>query len=138
MSTIINVRINIRDLINGIIAGGVAMLCTSFFIKSVIFSLIIGSTAGLVQVLVQNLVERKLAKNLNIINTYSFCLFGVQGFIGSIYASIFRSVYNDDAIIHNTNSPLLMGLKSLGLGLGIGLVVGIVIKLMNFLIGNFR
>jgi hypothetical protein len=137
MSAIINVRINIRDFINGVIAGGVAMLCTSFFIKSVIFSLIVGSTAGLVLVLVQNLLERKFAKNFNIISTYSFCLFGVQGFIGSIYGTIFRSFYSDDYyIINYTNNPIKMGLKSLGIGLGLGLLVGLFIKLLNYLIGN--
>jgi ammonia channel protein AmtB len=55
-SAIINVKINIRDFINGALSGAIAMLCAFPFIIKPVFSLIIGSTAGIIQVLAQNML----------------------------------------------------------------------------------
>lgn len=40
----------------------------------------------------------------NIINTYSFCLFGIQGLIGAIFASIYRQ----NIIISNGKIPICL------------------------------
>lgn len=138
-SCLINNKLNIRDLINGTIAGGIAIFCPSFFIVNPTYSMIVGSTAGIVQVLVQNFIEKKIARKYNIINTFSFCLFGVQGLIGSVFASIFRAdlknknqmAYYKNAYVINSTEPIALGFVSTALGVGLGLIVGTMIYFLS-------
>lgn len=101
MSFFINTKLVVRDLINGTIAGAIAIVYPAFFIVNPVFAMIVGSTAGIVQVLVQNFIEKMVALNYNIINTYSFCLFGVQGIVGAIFGSVFRQAL----LKENKNMP---------------------------------
>lgn len=65
--------------------------------------MVLGSTCGIVQALVQGLIEKRISMNNRIFHTNSFTMFGVQGLIGAIFASIFRRVvtYRNDGIIFN-------------------------------------
>jgi ammonia channel protein AmtB len=93
MSLLINDALNPRDLINGVVAGAVAIFPSAFFVNHSghpAFALVVGAFAGFVQTVVQNVIERPIAIKYNIVNTYSFCLFGVQGLIGSAFGSIYR------------------------------------------------
>jgi len=74
----------------------------------------------------------------NIFNSTSFTLFGVQGIIGGIFASIFRAVVwtrNDGFTYVFTNAPrpagydLAMALLSAAFGLGFGILAGIFVLL---------
>lgn len=87
---IINGKPLVRDLVNGAVAGGIAIFSPSYYIVVPAYAQIVGLTAGAVQVLVQNYIEVRWVARRDILNSVSFCLFGVQGLIGAAYGSIFR------------------------------------------------
>lgn len=98
--------------------------------------MVLGSTCGIVQSLVQGLIEKRIAMNSRIFNTYSWTLFGIQGIIGGIFASIFRRVveYRNDNIVYdfttNNKNPgydLAIALVSAAFGIAFGLLIGIMI-----------
>lgn len=71
-----------------------------------------------------------------IFHTYSFSLFGVQGLIGGVFASIFRKVVETraDSTLYSfvTNwrpagYDLAMAALSAALGIGFGLLIGVLI-----------
>jgi len=92
-----------RDLLNSLIAGGVASVSAGFYFTNPVWPMVLGSACGMVQALVQGLIEKKVAMKHRIFNTTSFTLFGVQGIIGSIFAAIFRRVVvnRNDGITYN-------------------------------------
>jgi uncharacterized membrane protein len=61
-SIAINGKINIRDFINGSIAGSIAGLCGSYMLANPVFGQIVGATAGALQVIIQNFCEKKIAR----------------------------------------------------------------------------
>jgi len=74
--------------------------------------------------------------NNKIYHTYSFTLFGVQGLIGAVFASIFRKVVEtrtDDNVFNFTLNwrpagfDLAIAAISTGIGLGFGLLAGLFI-----------
>jgi ammonia channel protein AmtB len=81
-----------RDMINGMVAGGVACASAGFYFTNPVWPMVLGSTVGFIQALIQGLIEKKVAMTSRIFHTYSFSLFGVQGLIGAVFASIFRKV----------------------------------------------
>lgn len=91
ISAIFNNGVLIRDVIYGSIAGGICSSTASYFIVNPVYGIIIGTTAGLVQVIVMNLVEKKFARSKSIFNTFSFTLFGIQGFLGACFAAAFNA-----------------------------------------------
>lgn len=54
-----------------------------------------GIIGGAVQVIVMNLVEKKVAMEKSIFNTFSFTLFGVQGMIGACFSAIWYAALKD-------------------------------------------
>jgi len=91
-STIVNGKPIVRDMINGLVAGGVCSLTASFYLTSPIWSQLLGCASGIVQIIGQSIIEAKWAQSKSIIATYSFTVFGVQGLLGGIWSSIFARV----------------------------------------------
>ncbi len=74
-----------------------------------------------------------------IFHTYSFTLFGVQGIIGGIFASIFRKVVESrtdnlnysflthyvNGVFRNAGFDLAMALLAAGFGLAFGILIGV-------------
>lgn len=126
-----------RDMLNSLIAGGVASVSAGFYFTNPVWPMVLGSACGIVQSLVQGLIEKKVAMKNRIFNTFSFTLFGVQGLIGSIFAAIFRRVVEDrnDGISFNFNGmndqnpgyDIAVALISAALGIGFGLISGLII-----------
>lgn len=85
-------KANIRSFINGIVASGIAVLCSSYFIFNPGYPMVIGLVSSLVQVTIEGVIEKKFIKRFDIISTYSFSLFGVQGLIGAVAGSIFKAI----------------------------------------------
>lgn len=56
VSPIFNNGINIRDLVYGPIAGGVASVTAAYWVVNPAYALVIGFVAALVQVIIMNLV----------------------------------------------------------------------------------
>lgn len=81
-----------RDFINSLIAGGVACTTAGLYFTNPVWPMVLGSTAGMVQSLVQGLFEKKTSMTGRIFHSNSFALFGIQGMIGGVFASIFRKV----------------------------------------------
>jgi hypothetical protein len=76
--------------------------------------------------------------NSNIYNTFSFTLFGVQGLLGGVFASIFRAVIdtrNDGFTYNFVNAPkpagydLAMATLSAGFGIAFGIITGLFVLL---------
>jgi hypothetical protein len=134
-STLINGKVVARDFINSLVAGGVAACSAGVFFTNPVWAMVLGSTCGIVQAIVQRTIEQSVANNSRIFHTYSFTLFGVQGLIGAIFASIFSAViiHKDDSIAYNhayikhQGYDLLIGVISAGIGLGFGLLSGILV-----------
>ena len=141
MTTIINGIIVFRDLLHGIIGGGIVVGAASLYISSPIYALVAGITGGVVQGIIQNLFERRAAKNRTIVSTVSWSLFGIQGLIGAAFASGWK------AVLYSSNHGLTVeqtvlgisdsqydfygGLISAGIGAASGLVIGLLIYLVN-------
>ena len=136
ISTLINSNIIARDMINGLVAGGVACCTAAFYFTNPVWPMVLGSTAGALQSVLQNVAEKKVAKSQNIRNTHSFALFGVQGILGAIFAAIFRQVVksrNDgfdfdfsqkDIATRNGGYEIAVALVSAGIGLFSGFLIG--------------
>lgn len=70
-----------------------------------------------------------------IFHTNSFTMFGIQGIIGGIFASIFRAVIitkTDDFIfiftyVRAAGYDLAMALLSAGLGIAFGILIGVLV-----------
>lgn len=123
-----------RDFINSVVAGGVASCTAGVYFTNPVWPLVLGSVTGMVQSLVQGLIEKRIAMKGRIFHTYSFTLFGVQGIIGGVFASIFRKVVEtrNDKFTYNftiNQNPagydLAMACLSAALGIGFGLLIGI-------------
>ena len=76
--------------------------------------------------------------NSNIYNTFSFTLFGVQGLLGGVFASIFRAVIDtrNDGFTYNfvnatkpAGYDLAMATLSAGFGIAFGIVTGLFVLL---------
>ncbi len=98
--------------------------------------MVLGSTCGIVQGLVQGLIEKRVSMKNRIYHTYSFTLFGVQGLIGAVFASIFRKVVEtrtDDNIFNfivnyrPAGFDLAIAAISTGIGIGFGLLIGLIV-----------
>ena len=85
-------RIGIRDLIYGSLAGGISSASASYYITNPVYGILFGFISGVLQVILLNVVEKKVANNSKIINTYTFTLFGIQGFLGCIFAAAWQAV----------------------------------------------
>jgi ammonia channel protein AmtB len=136
MSTFVYHKAVPRDFLNSLIAGGVAACSAGYYFTNPVWAMVLGSTCGIVQGLVQGLIEKKVAMNNRIFHTYSFTLFGVQGLIGAVFASIFRKVVetrtDDNVFSFAVNSrpagfDLAIAAISAGIGLGFGLLIGLIV-----------
>lgn len=130
VSPLFNNGILIRDIVYGPIAGGVASATASYWIVNPVYALVIGVVSALLQVIIMNLVEKKIAREKAIFNTFSFTLFGGQGLLGAIFAAIWnaavRSKTYDFSYDFRINQVFswIMSLISLPMGLAFGLVAG--------------
>lgn len=97
MSALINGKLQIRDIVYGPVAGGIATATASVYIVEPVWALLAGTVAGIIQVAGMNLIEAKWARNRNIVHSTSFILFGVQGILGSVWAAM------NNAIIHGNS-----------------------------------
>ena len=130
MSTLLNEGVLIRDIIYGPIAGGVASSTASFWIVNPVYAIVIGVVAGSIQVIIMNLIEKKVARERSIFNTFSFSLFGIQGLIGAIFAAIWNAAIRSrtEGFVYDfsTNQVFswIISLISLPMGLLFGLGAG--------------
>lgn len=81
-----------RDFLNSLVAGGVACTTAGLYFTNPVWPMILGTTSGMVQSLVQGLIEKRTSMTGRIFHSTSFTLFGIQGLIGGVFASIFRKV----------------------------------------------
>lgn len=81
-----------RDLINGVVAGGVCALCASYYLTNPVWPMVLGAASGILQTIGQSVIDTNWAKSRSIINTYSFTTFGPQALLGGVWGSIFRAV----------------------------------------------
>ena len=56
MSALINGKLQIRDIVYGPVAGGIAVASSSIYIVSPVWSMVVGTTAGLLQVILMNTI----------------------------------------------------------------------------------
>lgn len=127
-----------RDFINSLIAGGVACCTAGVYFTNPVWPLVLGTATGMTQSLIQGLVQKRVAMKGRIFHTHSFSLFGVQGIIGGVFASIFRAVVvtrNDKFTFNftlNSNPAgydLAMACLSAAMGLAFGLLIGTIVLL---------
>lgn len=100
---LINGNLIARDVINCLVAGGVASCTASLYFTNPVWAMFLGSCAGLCQALFQRLVEKPVARRRKIINTHSFFMFGFQGLLGAVFASGFRKMieYRNDGFTYD-------------------------------------
>ena len=105
---VLNEKLMIRDVILGPIAGGISVASAGFHITNPAYAILIGTVAGIIQPVI-NFFEHKHSLERPIINTISFGLFGINGLIGSVWASIWSAAvlnttdgmnYNFDYLAH--------------------------------------
>lgn len=126
-----------RDLINGVVAGGVSSLSASFYITNPVWAMILGAASGILQLLGQSLIETSWSKTKPIINTYSFTVFGAQAILGGIFGAIYRASINnvnnrdgftlDTEVMPAAGYNLLIAVISAGFGIVFGIVIGILL-----------
>lgn len=128
-----------RDFLNSLVAGGVASCTAGLYFTNPVWAMVLGSTAGGVQSLIQGLIEKRVSMTGRIFHSNSFSLFGVQGLIGGVFASIFRKVVETrtdgltyDFTYHYFGSTfryagfdLAMACLCAAFGLAFGILIGI-------------
>jgi len=131
-SFFINSKLVIRDLINSGVAGAISGLASVMYIDKPVYSMVVGSTSGIVQTLVQNLIEKRISRRTKVFSTYSWQLFGVQGLIGTIFGSIFKTVVEKEFnqpyardLLKTFKPPIVLGLISVAIGIGGGILLGL-------------
>lgn len=140
LSPLFNNGIQIRDIIYGPIAGGVASVTASYWVVNPAYSLVIGVVSAAIQVIVMNLIEKRVANEMSIFNTYSFTLFGAQGLVGAIFAAIWQAGLrtNDYGFVYTMNSTQIfawvISLISAAMGLAFGIGAGVLV----FLVASHR
>ena len=137
LSPLFNNGINVRDVICGTVAGGVACSSASYYIVNPVYAIVIGITSAAIQVIVMNVIEKKVAMSSAVWNTYSFTLFGIQGIIGSAFQAGWFAITKgrDYGFTYNffedfKNQPLyawIISLISAGMGIVFGILVGIIL-----------
>lgn len=131
VSSMINHSLAVRDVVQAPTAGAVAIASSAYFITNPVYSLVIGSVAGIIQTVLQTFVEKRASRKSNITNTFSFIVFGVQGIIGSIFASGFREALNNETNgleISLSNLPFpVFGFVTACISAGVGIVFGVFI-----------
>lgn len=137
-SGLINGYIIARDLVHAPIAGAIIAGSASFFATNVTQSIIAGFFGGVIQTAIQNLIEKKTARNGPILSTISWSLFGVQGLLGGLFATIYSSIsksnlfnFSASSIDKNAIFVLLMTLISAGIGLVVGLLGGLIVRCIS-------
>ena len=134
-SILLNGNLVARDVINSLVAGGVASCTASLYFTNPVWAMFLGSCAGLCQAIFQRFVEKSVARKKKIINTHSFFLFGFQGLLGSAFASGFRKMieYRNDGFAYDQDYldlekpgfDMAVGSLSAGMGIGFGLITGL-------------
>jgi len=140
VSPIFNNGILIRDIIYGPIAGGVASVTASYWVVNPVYALVIGVVSALIQVVIMNLVEKKFAREKNIFHTYSFTLFGGQGLVGAIFASIWNAAIrsNTYGFTYNFNTNQVFSWIISLISLPMGLLFGVLAGFFIFVIASHR
>ena len=99
--------------------------------------MVLGAACGITQALVGGIIEKRVAMNNNIFHTVSFTLFGIQGIIGGVFATIFRAVIgsNPGSFTFETTKPagydLAVAAISAALGIGFGILIGLFVLLIT-------
>lgn len=83
-------NIRTKDILNGIVAGGVAVGAASFYIDVPYLAVLLGAIAGFMQYIFDNSLEKVIYNKFGIVSTYSFTLFCFQSFIGAIFAAAYN------------------------------------------------
>lgn len=137
ISILMNGNLVARDLINCLVAGGVASCTASLYFTNPVWAMLCGSCAGLTQAIVQRTLEKTFARKKKIVNTHSFVLFGFQGLLGGAFASGFRKMveYRNDGFdysqdwlkLEKPGYDMAVASLSAGMGLGFGFLIGIIV-----------
>jgi len=144
MSALINGKLQIRDIVYGPVAGGIAVASSSIYIVSPVWSMFVGTTAGLLQVILMNTLEKNFAKGKNIFSTVSFTLFGVMGLLGVAFSAMnnaimrgnfegFEFIFSVEDSNTFTDLPIFqlwIGLLAVAFGIGFGIVAGLFILIL--------
>ena len=106
VSTLINGKLIARDMIHAPIAGAIVGGSASFFTVNPTQPILAGLAGGILQTLIQNLFEKDNARNGNLLSTVSWSLFGVQGFIGGVIATIYMHLAKQGRSNHLNFDPV--------------------------------
>ena len=121
-------------------AGAIIAGSSTFFITQNAYSIVVGFVGGVIQVLIQNYVEKPNARDGPILSTFSWSLFGIQGFLGGIFATGYRDILNHNtngtvfsaaSLDYNPGYELLIAIISVGMGLGFGAIAGALISIVS-------
>lgn len=139
-SLVINGALVPRDIITAPVAGAIIAGSSTFFITQNAYSIVVGFVGGVIQVLIQNYVEKPNARDGPILSTFSWSLFGIQGFLGGIFATGYRDILNHNtngtvfsaaSLNYNPGYELLIAIISVGMGLGFGAIAGALISIVS-------
>ena len=140
MSMILNGYLVLRDATHGAIAGAIATGAASLYILNPSWAIITGFIAGSLQGFFQGLVEKRSATSGDIVSTVSWILFGVNGFLGGIFAAAWKDEANRNRsssfssfVLQNfgEQNEVYIMLISVGMGLGFGLIAGVLTYCTN-------
>jgi len=140
-SSMINGTIIARDVIHAPIAGAIISGSACFFAVNPCQPIITGFIGGTIQTLIQNYIEKSNAKEGSILSTISWSLFGVQGVLGGVTATIFivfaqgsntmNLTFRAITIDRNPVYMLMMTGVSAGIGLAVGILAGIFVRCVS-------
>lgn len=141
-SMLYNGYIILRDVTHGAVAGAIATGAASLYIFNPAYAIISGFLAGFLQGFFQNVVEKLQARKGTIVSTFSWILFGINGFFGGLTASGWK----DNAKVSHSSvfstfvtqnfgaqNEMYIMLISVGMGLAFGILAGLLTYLTNAL-----
>jgi len=98
--------IRVKDVINALIAGGIANGAASSYITSPFLAIIIGTVSSIIQYFFDNLLEKRIYRKFGVLSTHSFMLFCFQSLIGAFFAEGFnKGIMKNNANNGFTYSP---------------------------------
>jgi hypothetical protein len=87
--------LRIKDILNGLIAGGIVNGAASFYITTPFLAIVIAVTSTVLQYIFDNFVEKRLYNRFGLLSTHSFTVFCLQGLVGAIFAAGYNSKISD-------------------------------------------
>lgn len=133
--------LRIKDVLNGLLAGGIVNGAASFYITTPFLAVLIAVPAAILQYFFDNVMEKRLCRRFGLLSTHSFTVFCLQGLVGAIFAAGYNTKISASnpsygfafaaSSLQGPGYEIVIYLISAGFGIACGILSGIPCYFIN-------